>query len=209
MKKARAENVTLKRERHGLLKVLSSILEKSVRRDSRAELSSDVVTIPNQKIGEGTFDVVSIGHVKTLDSFCVVKEGKLSHHFNAIFEARSLQSLAGCDYFPYVFAAFDGNLVMELITCENNKMVTVSSIKKENKLTSTDWNDICFCLASAAKYMYLQKLLLNHLQSNNVLLKLRNNVWTPKLADMGKVTLKSNPEIYKLSNSQRDRYNKI
>ena len=100
MKKARAENVTLKRERHGLLKVLSSILEKSVRRDSHVELSSDVVTIPNQKIGEGTFDVVSIGHVKTLDSFCVVKEGKLSHHFNAIFEARLLQSLAGCDYFP-------------------------------------------------------------------------------------------------------------
>ena len=114
-----------------------------------------------------------------------------------------LQSLAGCDYFPHVFAVFDGKLVMELITCENNKMVTVSSMKKENKLTSADWNDICFCLASAAKYMHLQNRLLNHLKSNNVLLKLRNNVWIPKLADLGKVTLKSNPGTYKLSNSKR------
>ena len=40
--------------------------------------------------------------------------------------------------------------------------------------------------------------------SNNVLLKLRNNVWIPKLAVMGKVTLKSNPETYILSNTQKD-----
>ena len=34
---------------------------------------SDIVTISNQKIGEGTFSIVSIGHIKTLDSFCAVK----------------------------------------------------------------------------------------------------------------------------------------
>ena len=52
----------------------------------------------HQKIGEGTFGVVSIVHIKTLDSFCVLKEEKHSRHFNAIFEARGLQSLAGCEY---------------------------------------------------------------------------------------------------------------
>ena len=72
---------------------------------------------------------------------------------------------------------------MELITCENNKVVIVSSMQKENKLTSADWNIIYFRLASAVKYMHLKKLLHNGLKSNNVLLKLRSNVWTPKLAD--------------------------
>ena len=85
-----------------------------------------------------------------------------------------LQSFAGCEYFPYVFSEFDGKLVIELITCENNKVVTVSSMQKENKLTSADWNVICFSLASAVKYMHLKNLLHSDLKSNNVLLKLKN-----------------------------------
>ena len=50
-------------------------------------------------------------------------------------------------------------LVMELTTCEGNKVVTVSSMQKENKLTSADWNVICFSLASAIKYMHLKGVL--------------------------------------------------
>ena len=78
----------------------------------------------------------------------------------------------------------------------------------KKKLTSADWNVICFSLASEVKYMHLKNLLQNDLMSNNVFLKLRNNAWIPKLAVMEKVTLKSNPETY-LSNSQSDCYNKI
>ena len=71
MKKARAENVTLKRELYGLLKaqgsVLSTTLIKPAKRKeaivailpSHTELSSDIVTIHNQKIGEGTFGAFS------------------------------------------------------------------------------------------------------------------------------------------------------
>ena len=216
-----AENVTSRREFQGLLKaqgsVLSTMLKKSVMRKEaiiatlplHAELSAEVVTIFNQKIGQDTFGVVSIGHIKTYDSFCAVKEGKYSRHFNAIFEARVLQRLAGCDYFPQFFSAFDGKLVMELIACKNNKVITVSSLQKENKLTSADWNVICFILASAVKYMHFKNLLHNHLKSNNVLLKLRNNVWKPKFDDMVKFSLKSNQETQKLSNQQKDRCNKI
>ena len=65
-------------------------------------------------------------------------DGKDSRHFNAVFEARVLQRLAGCEYFPYVFRVFAQKLVMELITCEDNKVVTVSSMQKENKVTSAD-----------------------------------------------------------------------
>ena len=79
----------------------------------------------NLKNGQDTFGVVSIGHIKTYDSFCAVKEGKYSRHFNAIFEARVLQRLAGCDYFPQFFSVFDGKLVMELIACKDNKVITV------------------------------------------------------------------------------------
>ena len=83
-------------------------------------------------------------------------------------------------------------------------------MQKENKLTSADWNVICFSLASPVKNMHLKKLPKhNDLKPNNVLLKLRNNVRIPKLVDMGKVTLKPNPETYKLSNTQKNRYNKI
>ena len=68
--------------------------------------------------------------MKTLDSFCVVKEGKHSRHFSFLF-ARVLQSLVGWEYFPYVFGVFDGKLGIELITCENKKLVTVSSMQKK------------------------------------------------------------------------------
>ena len=80
-------------------------------------MPSDVLTISNQNIGEGSFSIVLIGHIKTLDSFCAVKEGKHSCPFNAIFEVRVLQGLAVCEYCPCVFGAFDEKLVMEWITC--------------------------------------------------------------------------------------------
>ena len=108
-----------------------------------------------EKIDKGTFDVVSICHIKTLHFFPPVKDEKHSRHLNAIFEARVLQSLADCKYFPNIFGVFDGKLVIELITCEDNKVVTVSSMQRENKLTSADWNVFCFSLGSAVKYMQL------------------------------------------------------
>ena len=84
------------------------MLKKSVTRKeaiiailpSHTELSSDVVTISNQKIGEDTIGAASIGDIKTLDSVCAVKEGKHPRHYNAIFEARVLQSLTCCKDFP-------------------------------------------------------------------------------------------------------------
>ena len=106
-----------------------------------------------------------------------------------------LQSLAGCEYFPYIFGVFDGELVMEIIISADNKVVKILSMQKENKLTCANGNAIFFRVASAAKYMHLKNLLHNDLNSNNVLLKLKNNARILKLADTGKFTLKSNPEI--------------
>ena len=89
---------------------------------------------------------------------------------------------------------------MELITCEDKKVVTVSSMQKK-KTDQCGLERFCFSLASAVKYMHLKNLLHNDFMSNNVLLKLKNNAWIPKLVDMGEVTLKSNRETYKLSNT--------
>ena len=94
---------------------------------------------------------------------------KYSPNFNAIFEVRVLQSLADCEYFHYVLGVFDGKLIMELITCEDNKLVTVSSMQKRNELTSADLKVIFFSLASAVKYMHLKNLLHNDLKSNLML----------------------------------------
>ena len=88
--------------------------------------------------------------------------------------------------------------MMELITSPDDKVAKVSSMQRENKLTSANWNIICFSLVSATKHMHLKNLLHNDLKSNNVFLKLRTNTWIAKLTDMGKSTLKSNPETYKL-----------
>ena len=60
----------------------------------------------------------------------MVKEGKHSRHFNVLF-ARVLQSLAGWEYFPYIFSVFDGKLGMELITYEDKKVVAVSRMQKK------------------------------------------------------------------------------
>ena len=98
------------------------MLKKSVRRKeaiitilpSHVELSSDVVTISNQKIvRKGTFGVVSVGHVKTLDSFCVVLRKKNI----LVIPMPYLKQ----EHFPYVLSVIDGKLVIELITCEDNK----------------------------------------------------------------------------------------
>ena len=81
------------------------VFEKCFRRkeaiiaiSSHTEFFSHVRTISHQKTGEGTSGVVSVVHIKTLDSFCVLKGEKHSCQFNAISEARGLQSLAGYNY---------------------------------------------------------------------------------------------------------------
>ena len=56
--------------------------------------------------------------------------------------------------------------------------------------------------------MHLKNILHNDIKTNNVLLKSKEGNWIPKLMDMGKVILKSEPEVYRLSPSRTEKYNK-
>ena len=48
----------------------------------------------------------------------------------------------------------------------------------------------------------------NDIKANNVLLKLKEGNWIPKLTGKGKITLNSETEVYRLSVSQTEKYNK-
>ena len=50
--------------------------------------------------------------------------------------------------------------------------------------------------------MHLKNSLQNDIKANNDLLKLKEGNWLPKLTDMTKITLKSEPEVYRFNASQ-------
>ena len=97
---------------------------------SHTEFSSDIVTISNQTICGGTFEVVSIGHMKTHGFFSVAKGGKNSSYFNAIFETRMLQSLVSCEYFFLCLWCIWWKVSNRVDYIQDNKVVTVSSMQK-------------------------------------------------------------------------------
>ena len=97
-------------------------------------LSSDVMSVSDRKISEGTFGVVYLGHVTKLNIKCAVKSGKHLHLFDASHEANILQRLQGSNYFPYLFGTFENSLVMEYIGDESGHL----TIYKAGKMT-------CFC----------------------------------------------------------------
>ena len=49
--------------------------------------------------------------------------------------------------------------------------------------------------------MCLRRYLHNGIKANNALLKLKGDNWIPKLTNMDRVKLKSEPEVYRLSAS--------
>ena len=97
---------------------------------------------------------------------------------------------------------------MEFIGDCNGLVKTVYSARTKNELPQEAWNNICFQLTEAVKYMHYKRILHNDLKSNNVLLKFSNQTYYPVVVDMGKATLRSNPEVNKLTESQEERYNK-
>ena len=56
--------------------------------------------------------------------------------------------------------------------------------------------------------MHLKNFSHIDIKANNILLKLKEGNWIPNLTDMGKLTLKSEPEVYRSSASQTEKYNK-
>ena len=78
---------------------------------------------------------------------------------------------------------------------------TIANLQKCSKITCLEWTQISYQLANAVKYMQLTNFLHNDIKAN-VLLKLKEGNWIPKLTGKRKITLKSEPEVYRLSASQ-------
>ena len=90
-----------------------------------------------------------------------------------------------------------------LLQCHHHCKFTKSS-----KITCLEWIRICYQLATAVKCMHLKNFFHKDIKANNVLLKVKEGNWIGKLTDMGQVTLKSEPEVHRLSASQTKKYNK-
>jgi len=168
-------------------------------------LSDEVIEKSDIVVGEGTFGKVWKGTYTSLGVPCAIKQGKHGN-FNGVYECKVLQKLQSSKYFPRIFGMLGKEVVMELVS-SNDIVKTISSELRNLDVFEKDiWIRICYQLASAVKFMHINALLHNDLKSNNVLLK--GIHLTPILIDMGKVTSRYSPEVYKLSEKQRGRYNK-
>lgn len=183
-------------------KSLSTLLPSCV------QLSEQVLSITDIIIGEGTFGIVKLAYFKTLKVYCAVKIGKMSY-FDAVRECRIFQKVQGCCYFPYVYGVLNNCLVMEFVGEEEN-VKTVYSERKMNYVSQLQWTRICYHITAALLFLHKSGLLHNDIKSNNVLLKKDTaGSLVPKVIDMGKVTTKREPAVYKLTQRQKERYNKL
>ena len=168
-------------------------------------LSTDVVKEANETIGEGTFGKVLKGWYKPLDIACAIKVGK-HNYFDAKFEAMVLQKLQSSPYFPRVFGVYEEKLVMEYVSFESKPSTVLSELENID-ISVQSWISLCSQLCDAVKFMHVAGLLHNDIKANNVLLKKMNDI-IPILIDVGKVRSRYYPDVYKLSESQKVRYNK-
>ena len=91
---------------------------------------------------------------------------------------------------------------------DDNGTLTVYHARTENLMSQDRWMNIPYNLIQAITFMHTKGMLHNDIKSNNVLLKQsKSDEFIPIVVDMGKVTLRKSPEIYKLTQKQRERYN--
>ncbi|XP_066920189.1 uncharacterized protein [Clytia hemisphaerica] len=167
------------------------------------KLSSEVVDISDTILGDGAFGKVYLGRMNKIDCQCAVKSGKTVNYFDADHEALILQRLQKTIYFPHLFGVLDDKLVMEYIFYDCGTM-TIYNAKNNNMLTQNEWIKVCYGLIKGLVHMHRQGVLHNDIKSNNVMLK--SNL-VPVFIDFGKATLRKCPEIYRLTEKQRVRYN--
>lgn len=174
-----------------------------------AKLTKDVVLVLSEnKISEGTFGIVHCGKMLNLNIKCAVKSGKTVNFFDEVHEANALQRLQGSMFFPHLFGILDKSIVMEYIG-DDNGTKTVFSARNENFLSQDQWMSICHMLIQAVVFMHTKGMLHNDIKSNNIMLKKSySGEFIPVVVDMGKVTLRKIPEVYRLSQRQRERYNR-
>ena len=168
-------------------------------------LSTDVVKEANETIGERTFRKLLKEWYKPLDMAYAIKVGK-HNYFDAQFEATMLQKLKSSSYFPLVFGVYEEKLVMEYVSFESKPSTLFSELENID-ISVQPWISLCSQLCDVAKIMHAARLTHNDIKANNVLLKKMNDI-IPILIDVVIVRSRYYPDLYKLSESQKVRYNK-
>ena len=102
---------------------------------SHAILSEEVVNITDQELGKGNFGVVKYGFFKKINVNCAQKSKNITKQnlFNVVREARVLEFLQGCKFFPYVLRIIKKTSLFMEILCSGNdcKVLTVYRGKTE------------------------------------------------------------------------------
>ena len=98
--------------------------------------STERVSVSDKVIGEGKFGRVKVGHLNSLDLQCAAREEKEKLYFQPVFEARVLQQLQSCEFFPFLFGVCDNRLVLKLI-CSGSDYYSTSSIANLQKCSKT------------------------------------------------------------------------
>lgn len=182
----------------------SRVLEKrGCAKLKQAELSDQVVKLSEDLVGKGTFGVVKIGRMTQLGIQCAIKSGNSAKYFDAHHEASYLFQLQGSNFFPHLFGVFNHQLVMEYVLFNTHPM-TILKARNDDILDQKHWTMVCFQLIKALVFIHRQSILHNDLKVNNVLLR---STLTPVIIDFGKATKRNDPEIYRLTDAQRIRYN--
>ena len=84
------------------------------------------------------------------------------------------------------------------------KALTLYQAKKDDLFNQEQWTKICYDLIKGLTHLHTEGVLHNDIKSNNVLLK---SPLIPIFVDFGKATLRKCPEVYRLTEKQRERYN--
>ena len=169
------------------------------------KLSTEVVDTTDKVLGSGAFGVVKLGKMVQLGIPCAIKFGKTVNYYDAFHESAILQRLQESKYFPHLFGVMEKRLVMEFILYREENGLTVYRARNDNLFDQTQWTNICYDLIRGLIHLHKQGVLHNDIKSNNILLR---QDMTPVYVDFGKATLRKSPEVYKLNDEQRERYNK-
>lgn len=158
-----------------------------------------------EKIGNGQFGSIQVAKFKKLDINIAVKtvDLKKANPVSIRAEAIVMSLLSGHKAFPFCFGILDSNqILMQLFAYEQcgkwHSNLTFSNYMKTSKLCLTRFLIALKSLIEGYLFMHKNNILHNDIKGDNVLVSLTE---TPIIIDFGKCSLKNNPVVHNVKDS--------